>query len=302
MRLLLLSAALVAVVPARAQPVDPAPFSPPLQVGNRWEYVRANHNATTPVVTGYAVATVDGEVEVDGQPYVVLTTQRFNPSGVAETPRNTCAYSRTLGTAPAGSTALPDYDCTVQLALAPPLPWSSGPTTVTAGASVEISSQSISVDSLVTFGSQGQGSGGAYSATVYTYATDIGYVSHRSWGQYHWGAGGGTYDNRMTLAAARLGGVVYGASVVAGEVAPEAEGAVLLSAYPNPFATEVTVTAAGLSGPVAFDVFDALGRRVGGGVSEAGAPFVFRPSAAGVYVVRAMDTAGHVATRRVVRR
>lgn len=173
MRFLLLFVAAAGVSAAQAQAIDAHRFAP-LSVGNRWEYASTDHSLTTPVVTGYTVATVDSEVVVDGQPYLVLTQQGFSPSGVPTTPRRTCAYSRALGTAPAGTTPLPDYDCAEQAALPPAIP--SGPVTITRGSDVVVSNQSVVVDSLLSFGAYRQYSGGAFDANGVRYATRACYV------------------------------------------------------------------------------------------------------------------------------
>ena len=304
MRCLVLAAVLATplALSVRAQPVPAAPFSAPLGIGNRWEYVLTNAAVTPPAVTGYLVATVDGEVTVNGEPYRVLTRQQFAADRTPATARTTCAYNPARGTAPAGSTSLPDYSCVGQVGLPPPLPWSSGPTTVTPAATVEVGSQSVPVDSLVTFGSQGSGTGGAYSATVYAYATGIGQVSTREYGRFHQAAGGGVYDRLQTLVYARIGSRSVGASAVAGETSPPDAPGLALGATPNPFADEVRIEATGATGRVTLDVFDTLGRRVDGGTVEGDSAFEFRPTAAGIYLVRATSATGQVATRRVVRR
>ncbi len=302
-RLALAAGALLFATAAVAQgPVlDPQRFAP-LDAGNRWEYTLTTNSGPGPVVTGYLVSTVDGETTVGGAPYTVLSRQSFGPTGAPTSARATCAYSRTLGTAPAGSTQLPDYDCANQPALPPALPYSSGPTTLTANADVTVASQTVRVDSLVTFGRQAQGSGGAYDAVVWTYATEIGNVGFRNWGNHHWAAGGGTYDTRTTLTFVRVAGRTVGGSVVAGETQPEAATSLRLSAAPNPSAGVVRIAAVGAVGVLSVDVFDALGRRVDGGAVPAGSAVTFEPATAGVYVVRATDAAGQVATQRVVRR
>ena len=113
MRCLVLAAVLATplALSVRAQPVPAAPFSAPLGIGNRWEYVLTNAAVTPPAVTGYLVATVDGEVTVNGEPYRVLTRQQFAADRTPATARTTCAYNPARGTAPAGSTSLPDYSC-----------------------------------------------------------------------------------------------------------------------------------------------------------------------------------------------
>ena len=148
-----------------------------------------------------------------------LSRQTFGPGGAPTSTRTVCAYSRALGTAPPGSTSLADYDCTNQPALPPALPYTSGPTTLTTDADVSVASQTVRADSLVVFGRQAMGSGGAYDATAWTYATGLGFVGFRNWGTFHWGAGGGSYDTRTTLTFARVAGTAYGGSAVAGEAA-----------------------------------------------------------------------------------
>lgn len=96
--------------------------------------------------------------------------------------------------------------------------------------------------------------------------------------------------------------MTYGASAVAGEAVPVPGVALRLSAAPNPTAGTVRIEAVGAVGTLTVDVFDALGRRVDSGTVQAGSAFTFEPPAAGIYVVRAMDAAGQVATQRVVRR
>lgn len=299
MRHLLVFAVLFAAAPVRAQApvVNPLRFTA-LDVGNRWEYVWADHIPAVPVVLGYYVATVDGEVTVSGQPHVVLTTQRFRADRTPESPRYTCAYSPTLGTAPAGATTLPDYRCSVQFALPPPLPWRDGPTTVTPATTVEVSVQQVAVDSLLSLGSQGGGSGGSYTTSAYRYATRIGNLGNRTYGRYHQGTGGGLFDRRETLSYARVGGVVYGASAVAGEADAAGE-AFALAVGPNPSAGAFRVSVSGTDGPVEVEVFDTLGRRVARGT---GGGFAFAPESAGVYIVRATDASGRTVTRHVVRR
>ncbi len=301
MRTLASLSVLLLATTAAAQPpvVNPARFAA-LNVGNRWEYTVADTLDGTARPLTYSVATVDGETDIGGNRYVVVTYQTFDAASAATSPRYTCAYSPTLGPAPAGATTLPDYDCNRQVALPPTLPFA--PTTITPGATVEIGAQSVPVDSLLSFGNQSSGSGGQYSAYVYRYATGIGFVSLRSWGAGHVTAQGqSTFKNRTALSFARIGGVAYGASVVASETELSAAAFRLLTA-PNPSAGPVRIATTGATGRVTVDVFDALGRRVDGGTVQGDAAFTFRASAAGIYVVRVTDEAGHVATQRVVRR
>lgn len=308
MRTLLLLALVSGTASAQGPVYNAARFAPPLQVGNRWEYVEADHYATPPRPYRLHVYAVTGDIQIGGETYFVLTGRDFTPAGTPEGPLRHCATSRAAGDAPAGTTGLPDYDCSYFGVMRVPAPHTSGPTTVTANVTLDISGQSVTVDSTLGFSTSSQGSGGAYGYTSTIRATGIGYVSYRSSGERHAqfcndpGEPSCSYDTRWSLAYARLGNVVYGAAVVAGESAATPSPSFTLSASPNPFTSEVSVTATGASGPVAVDVYDALGRRVAGSVVEGGAPFGFRPSAAGVYVVRAHDAAGRTATRRVVRR
>lgn len=300
MRILASISVLFLATAAAAQPPagDAARFAA-LDVGNRWEYTVADTLDGMARPLTYSVAAVDGETTIGGNRYVVVTYQTFDAGHAATSPRYTCAYSPTLGPAQAGATTLPNYDCSTQVALPPTLPLA--PTTVTAGATVEIGAQSVPVDSLLSFGNQSQGSGGQYSAYAYRYATGIGFVSLRSRGTGHVTAQGqSTFRNIMALSFARIDGVAYGASVVASEIEPSAAAFRLLAA-PNPSAGPIRIATTGATGRVTVDVFDALGRRVDGGTVSAGPVFTFHASAAGVYVVRVTDEAGHVATQRVVR-
>lgn len=302
MRRLLLTALAFTCSLAQAQgPVLNAQSFAPLDVGNRWEYTLTSNSGSGAVAAGLVVATVDGETMIGGAPYVVLSRQVFGTNGAPTSARTVCAYSRRLGTAPAGSTSLPDYDCASQTALPPTLPYTSGPTTLTTDKDVAVSAQTVRVDSLVVFGSQGSGSGGASSATAWTYATGLGFVGYRSFGRFHVAAGGGTYDNQTTLTFARVAGTVYGASAVGGEVAPAPAAALRLSAAPNPSVGAFRIEALGATGTLAVDVFDALGRRVEVGTVAGGETFTFHTPTAGVYLVRATDEAGRVATQRIVR-
>lgn len=299
MRVLFALAAVGLALPVQAQaPVIDATRFARLEVGNRWDYTTTKTFSGTLSETSYRVATVDREILVGGEPYVVTTVQTFDASRVATSPLYTCAYSPTLGAAPEGSTSLPDYDCARQTALPPVLPFA--PTTITPSATIDIGAQTLLVDSLLSYGNQQQGSGGAYSAYTFRYATGIGHVSYRSWGQYHQGAGGGTFEDLTQLSYARLGGVEYGATVVAAE--PEASVRLDVVASPNPSAGAVRIEARNSFGKVSVEVFDALGRRVDGGTASASAPFTFRAAAPGVYVVRVQDETGQTVTRRVVRR
>ncbi len=290
---------------AQAPVYDAARFAPPLQVGNQWQYVEANHQPTTPVAFQLHAYSITEEVVIGGEMYSVLTRQDLSPDGAPTSPVRHCATSRTVGDAPAAATGLPDYDCSYFDVLSVPAPHTSGPTTVTANVTLDISGQPVVVDSTLWFGTSSQGSGGAFGYTSAVRATGIGYVSWRIWGSRHWvdrcvtNPSECQYDTRWSLAYTRLGGVVYGAPIVADETTPEPSRSFAVSAFPNPSASDVTVTTAGASGSVAFDVFDALGRRVAQG---AGPGFTFQAAAVGVYTIRATDTEGQTATTRVVRR
>ncbi len=305
MRRLVAALALVcSVAQAQGPVVDAARFSP-LDVGDQWKYYSTELYGPVPVsiYSEWTVSTVDRDTLIGGETYVVIVTERAPTSGMENATRTTCAFNRVLGAAPTGTTTLPRYDCSRALVLPPPVPWTAGPTTITTGTSITLWDQSVPVDSLLTFGSQQAGSGQAYTSTSYRYATGIGFVSSRRWGRTHeTPQGRDDFDDNTVLYEATIDGVQYGGFVVAADPAAAPAAGFSLSTFPNPSAGPIRVAAAGASGRVTIDVFDALGRHVDGGTVQGAAPFTFRASAAGVYVVRATDEAGRVATERVVRR
>ena len=303
MRILLALVSLSFALPALAQePVVPATRFSGIRVGNAWDYSTSGRSSPTgPPVFLYrefVYTTADSLVVIDGEPYVVLTTRR-SPSANGPTFQvTTCAFSEARGTAAAAP--LPGYDCSQTYVLPPPLPWTGGPTTVTPSATVVIRERPAVVDSLLQFGSQQNGPSGAYTATLYRYATDIGLLLSRTWGQGPaTSQGQALFDDSVTLERALIDGVTYGGYTVASEPAQTERPAFRLTAAPNPFAAAVAVTPTAASDLV---VFDALGRAVARGTAAAGQAFRFSVPAAGVYTVRATDAAGHTATTRVVRR
>ena len=113
--------------------------------------------------------------------------------------------------------------------------------------------------------------------------------------------GDSTLSLHGTLVYARIGGVDYGASPVAGEPAPTAP-ALALRVAPNPADGPVTLAVDGTALPVTVEAFDALGRRVWRGSVAGEATVDARRWAPGVYVLRATAPGGATSVSRFVRR
>jgi hypothetical protein len=286
---------------ASAQPSLRQRFAP-LHVGDVWEYRHTDYAPNPVVPLGHLVSSVVADTVLGGTAYFVLTEQTYNPQGEATGPLYHTLYNYTAGVAPATS-ELPDYRGW-NIAIMDQLIRTSYAT----GVPIDIGGQTVVVDSTLNSLAGGCcGSGGSYTYVSDVYALNIGRTSQGVSGRRHAAAcpqnpADCNFSSGYMLTYARVGGNVYGAPVVADEPSAPATAAFALTASPNPFSSDVAVTAAGVAGPVTVAVFDALGRRVGGGVLESGTSFLFRPAAAGVYVIRAQDAAGQVATRRVVRR
>ena len=146
----------------------------------------------------------------------------------------------------------------------------------------------------------GCGPGGTTCENNWTHAAGIGLVSWRNVNRRtlfptH------TRQTDGQLSYARVGGQTFGTRVVAGEE-PVREARLALSASPNPARGAFRLSVAGSAfGTVAVAVFDVAGRRVWSGLSpNAGETVVdLSPFPGGVYVVRAQDAGGAVATLRV---
>lgn len=308
MRLVSLLAVLAATAGAQAQApvVDAARFTP-LHVGDVWQYTVSEYRTATPLLQSYRVNRVSDVIVVGATLYLVLTSQVVALDGSPTGAATTCAFSPESGPAPVGVVDLPNYSCATGALGARSVTGWYGLVQVIPASAVTIGAQSVQADSVLTLSNSFGGSGGAVQYRSEAYATDIGWLSTRLWGRKHWAMcqtdpADCVFDTRTELTFARIGGRTFGAMVVAGEVTPGAAAAFALTISPNPSSEAFQINASGVTGRVDVDVFDTLGRRVDGGTASASAPFTFRPGAAGVYVVRARDEAGHVAVRRVVRR
>ena len=274
-----------------------------LTPGNRWEYTETNRRVTPPAITGYLVATVEAEVLIGSDVYSVVTSQRFAPDGTPTSVRSTCAYHPVHGTAPAGSTSLPNYLCSNFSGFPlPPYRFGYSSTWYTSPSSFSVSGQSVTVDSLFTRENSWVGSGGQSGNYPESFALGLGPVYSRSVSASRSGSTWVYVNTAVDLAYARVAGTVYGRAVVADETGVSDADGFDVIVSPNPSATETLVSTRGAIGRVSIDVFDALGRRVDGGTVQGGAPFTFSAPVAGIYVVRVRDEAGHSVTRRVVRR
>ena len=179
-------------------------------------------------------------------------------------------------------------------------------TMVTEPGSVTVGGMSYAVPGVRQDRFSGSGSGQTVGGTDQVLAADLGLVSdlnYQSRGlppQY-------CRQYRRELVAASVSGRQYGA-IVAGEAEPTASVRLSVSAVPNPSAGAVTLQlAAAEAVEASVDVFDALGRRVGGAASAvwpAGTSEVRVDGTAwapGVYVVRVTGRDGQTATARIVR-
>jgi hypothetical protein len=292
-------------VSAQGSGLDPLQFAP-LDVGNRWEYVYQNEMPTPAVPIRYIVAEIASEMLIGGEPHRVLTQQSFALDGTPDGPLLHCAYSLTSGPASAEAAGLPDYNCD-QLSAPPVLPYPYGPTTVRDHEAYEVSGQTYIADTLVSYGSQTMGSGGAMTAWARAFVRGVGHLSTRTWGRRHATTCTTTpsacdFADATRLVFARVGGAVYGASVVAGDEGPRVPSALQLRAWPNPSGSGgQALRVEGATGRTTTTVFDILGRQVWREVSPRGT-LTLPVLTPGVYTVRVTDDASRQGAIRIVRR
>lgn len=289
-----------------SQTHEPLRFSP-LPDDGYWEYELHDHSYGENPPYVYASIEVMGDTVINDIPYTLLLDRRLN-SEASEISRATCAVRldetgkwRHIGIQSSdGSCHFPvEFLYLSQITAYAPKQ--------NLDQEIEIGGQkyAIATTSYLLYMRWGTGgSGGSHSRL---YAEGIGQLSSRlSWTNHSQaGGGGGHRDHRLVYA--RVEGRVYGTTVVstADNPRPPQEVSAVRTIYPNPFRDEVRISFdTSTAAPVAYAVYDIMGRRVLTGFIPAGsteATVAFDLGPAGIYFIEFLGEGVRREVHRLVR-